>query len=176
MQRMLDKLRNGAMGQADSDVVDLEQILSEVARVKAARRPAPIVEIHRHGLVVRADHDRLVAVIGHIVQNAQDATPEGGQVTLSLLGSQDSAVIEVRDSGSGMDEAFIRDCLFRPFYTTKGESGMGIGAYEVQEYVGSVGGKVEVESSKGSGTVFRIRLPVVGGLPGGGAPRRQVSG
>ncbi|GBE11205.1 sensor histidine kinase CitA [bacterium BMS3Abin12] len=176
MQRLLDQLRSGAMGQPDSNGIDLEQILLEVARGKAARRPVPIVEIHRHGLIVRADHDRLVAVIGHIVQNAQDATPKGGQVILSLLCSQDSAVIEVRDSGSGMDEAFIRDCLFRPFYTTKGESGMGIGAYEVQEYVESVGGKVEVESSKGSGTVFRVRLPALDGLPDSGVHHRQVNG
>lgn len=177
MQRLLEQVRSGAMDEQDRDVVDLEQIVSGVALTKAARRPVPTVEIHQHGLAARADHDRLVAVIGHLVQNAQDATPEGGQVVLRLLQAQDgAAVIEVRDTGKGMDEAFIRDCLFQPFYTTKGESGMGIGAYEAREYVLSVGGKVEVESSRGRGTVFRVRLPVVDGSPEGLVDQRRVIG
>jgi signal transduction histidine kinase len=67
-------------------------------------------------------------------------------------------VIEVEDSGCGMDESFIRERLFRPFDTTKGASGMGIGAYETREFVRALGGKVEVTSKPGVGTVFSIRL------------------
>ena len=61
----------------------------------------------------------------------------------------------------GMDEAFIRDRLFKPFFTTKASRGMGIGAYQAREYVRSLGGSVGVDSTPGRGTVFRIRLPLV---------------
>jgi signal transduction histidine kinase len=58
-----------------------------------------------------------------------------------------------------MDETFIRGRLFRPFQTTKGKSGMGIGVYEAREFVRSLGGDILVESRPGEGTIFRIQFP-----------------
>jgi len=58
-----------------------------------------------------------------------------------------------------MDESFIRERLFRPFDTTKGAAGMGIGAYETREFVRALDGDVEVVSKPGVGTLFYIRLP-----------------
>jgi signal transduction histidine kinase len=69
------------------------------------------------------------------------------------------AVLDVEDTGCGMDEAFIREQLFKPFKTTKGDAGMGIGAFETREYIRSLGGDVEVSSRPGQGTLFRLRLP-----------------
>ena len=97
--------------------------------------------------------------MGHVVRNAQDATPETGRVTVRLQKINGHAVVEVEDTGCGMDDAFIRARLFRPFETTKGISGMGIGAYEAREFVRSLGGDIEVESKPGKGTIFRIQLP-----------------
>ena len=57
-----------------------------------------------------------------------------------------------------MDAEFLRRRLFRPFDSTKGSKGMGIGAYQVREYVRSLGGDVEVQSMPGKGTDFCIRL------------------
>ena len=59
-----------------------------------------------------------------------------------------------------MDQEFIRERLFRPFDSTKGLTGMGIGAYECREFVHSVGGRVTVFSRKGEGTLFKISLPL----------------
>ena len=59
-----------------------------------------------------------------------------------------------------MDAEFLRDRLFRPFDSTKGAKGMGIGAYQVREYVQLLGGQVEVQSSPGQGTRFSISLPL----------------
>jgi signal transduction histidine kinase len=59
-----------------------------------------------------------------------------------------------------MDAAFIRDRLFRPFDSTKGSKGMGVGAYQVREYIHMLGGTVEVQSSAGNGTCFSISLPI----------------
>jgi signal transduction histidine kinase len=63
-----------------------------------------------------------------------------------------------------MDTAFIRDRLYRPFDTTKGDTGMGVGAYDSREYIRAVGGDISVTSAPGKGTVFRISLPVVSTL------------
>ena len=57
-----------------------------------------------------------------------------------------------------MDKQFIQERLFRPFDTTKGNAGMGIGVYESREFVQSLGGRMEVKSDLGKGTLFRIRL------------------
>jgi signal transduction histidine kinase len=59
-----------------------------------------------------------------------------------------------------MDPEFVRHRLFRPFDTTKGERGMGIGAYGARKFVVQCGGKVEVDSSPGTGTKFTINLPL----------------
>jgi signal transduction histidine kinase len=70
------------------------------------------------------------------------------------------AIVEVADTGAGMEPEFIRHRLFRPFDTTKGDRGMGIGAYEVREFVRKCQGDVEVHSTPGQGTRFIISLPL----------------
>jgi signal transduction histidine kinase len=69
------------------------------------------------------------------------------------------AVVEIEDTGIGMDEEFIRHCLFRPFESTKGLTGMGIGAYESKFYIEALGGGLQVQSVPGKGTIFRLELP-----------------
>ena len=75
----------------------------------------------------------------------------------------DEVLIEVSDRGSGMTAEFIRDRLFRPFQTTK-DMGMGIGAFECQQYVQQVGGSIEVQSQPDVGTQVRVRLRAVAEL------------
>jgi signal transduction histidine kinase len=71
------------------------------------------------------------------------------------------AVVEIDDNGTGMEPAFVSERLFRPFDSTKGSKGMGIGAYQVREFVRAAGGSVEVASAPGKGTTFRISLPAL---------------
>jgi signal transduction histidine kinase len=59
-----------------------------------------------------------------------------------------------------MTPDFIKERLFKPFDTTKGSKGMGIGAYQVREYIRSVGGRVKVQSAPGDGTRFTLWLPL----------------
>ena len=58
-----------------------------------------------------------------------------------------------------MSEEFISDRLFKPFDTTKGNAGMGIGAYEAKQYIESIGGEVEVTSTENQGTRISLNLP-----------------
>ena len=60
-----------------------------------------------------------------------------------------------------MSPEFIRDRLFRPFDSTKGLTGMGIGAFESREFIRALGGDLLVRSAPGQGTLFRILLPCV---------------
>ncbi len=141
--------------------------LAQVAADVAARVPAPRFEIDAEGVRVLADPDRLGNVLSHIVRNAQDATPEGGSVEVHADCIEQpphgpSVRIRVSDTGAGMSAEFIRDRLFKPFDSTKGAQGMGIGAYQAREYIGEIGGTLEVESEPGKGSVITIVLPAAG--------------
>jgi putative PEP-CTERM system histidine kinase len=157
MQRLLSQL-----GQADTKGIEREVDLAEIAERavlrSAAREPVPRIVISSRPRVV-ADAERLASVIEHVVRNAQDATPEEGEVVVEVGMAISGPVISVRDTGEGMDAAFIRDRLFRPFDTTKGARGMGIGAYQARDYMRSLGGEVSVESTVGSGTTFSLAFP-----------------
>ena len=94
------------------------------------------------------------------MQNAQEATAENGIVSLELSKDEHQAIIKVIDNGSGMDNKFIAERLFKPFDTTKGNAGMGIGVYEARDYIVKHSGSCDVESKLGVGTTFTIKLPL----------------
>jgi signal transduction histidine kinase len=68
-------------------------------------------------------------------------------------------VINIVDTGCGMSENFIRTRLFKPFDTTKGNAGMGIGAFDAKTYLERNGGHLLVHSQKQQGTTFTLRIP-----------------
>jgi signal transduction histidine kinase len=70
------------------------------------------------------------------------------------------AIVEVQDTGEGMDKEFIKNRLFRPFDSTKGNTGMGIGVYEARDYIYKLGGDIDVISRLQEGTTFRLQFPV----------------
>jgi putative PEP-CTERM system histidine kinase len=160
MNRLLAHLRSGPDAGQQRVSVDICEVLDDVATTMSAGFPQPRIDCQVTGLCARADRDRLAAVIGHVVRNAQDATPDQGMVIIRLFKQNEQAVIEVQDNGEGMDEAFIRDGLFKPFVSTKGKSGMGIGVYEMREFIRGLGGEVEAISRVNEGTTFRMRIPI----------------
>lgn len=158
MRQMMMQLREGATPPGTAVGVDLGALAQRIKVVAAARGRKFELELSGE-VVTRGHEERLERVIGHVVQNAFDATGANGQVWLTLdrLGGQ--ARIVVRDTGAGMSQDFVRDRLFKPFQTTK-DAGMGIGAYESFQYVQELGGRIEVTSELGRGTTITILLPL----------------
>ncbi|MGE0385612.1 MAG: XrtA/PEP-CTERM system histidine kinase PrsK [Gammaproteobacteria bacterium] len=161
MNRMLANLRGGAKaGQGDLRRVELGAVLQGVVLDRKLQRPSPILEPAPADAVVIGDRVRLTTAISHLVQNAQEATAESGTVTLGLRCEDGWAIVDVADTGCGMESQFIRDHLFKPFDSTKGNAGMGIGVYETRQIIVAHGGELGVQSSPGRGSVFTIRLPL----------------
>jgi CheY-like chemotaxis protein len=96
----------------------------------------------------------------HIRQEPAGAAADGGEAGLADPSALGSVIIEVRDTGIGMDDA-TRARAFAPFYTTKGARGTGLGLSSVRDTVEAARGTVAVESGLGSGTCVRLRLPAV---------------
>lgn len=160
MNRLLAQLRKGNVISDATKPIDLTSLIKTVVDERRQFTPKPFIEHLTDGIFVVADLDRITSVLEHLIQNAQDATHDAGKVTVRLAQDGHCAIIEIADTGCGMDANFIRDRLFRPFDTTKGQGGMGIGAYESREHVREMGGEILVTSEPGHGTTFRITLPI----------------
>lgn len=158
MSKLMVQLRSGA-GQTEQQEFDLADLLETVVTDGRHRAPAPSFTLDDSRFTLTCDRDRLQTVFGHLVQNAQEATDAEGAVTVRLAREQDGAVVEVRDTGVGMTEDFIRHRLFKPFDSTKGLTGMGIGAFESRDFIHSLGGNIHVQSTLGTGSLFRVYIP-----------------
>jgi putative PEP-CTERM system histidine kinase len=137
----------------------IDQVVRQAVSLKTGFEPLPLLHVQDPGLKVVADWERLERVVGHLIQNAIEATARDGQVTIRLRREGARALIEIADTGEGMSEDFIRERLFKPFETTK-SAGMGIGVFESLEYINELGGKLDVASQPGAGTTFTIVLPL----------------
>jgi len=158
MTRLMEQMRSGSRG-GPAQSVGLQAVLASVVERRARQQPVPELVAPEERIVVQADREGLATVFGHLVQNAQEATDPKGRVTVRLAREDDWAVVEIEDTGCGMDADFIRDRLFKPFDSTKGLTGMGIGAYESREFIRALGGEIHVASTPGAGSVFRVVLP-----------------
>jgi len=138
---------------------ELTPLRALVASAIAAKRGDHEVKLLGDGnLWVIADPLLLEQAIGHLVQNAVDASKPGDPVTVRMAGDEDQATITIADSGSGMDADFVRTRLFQPFASTK-KGGFGVGAFEAKSLLSAMGGRLTVESKPGEGSTFTISLP-----------------
>ena len=128
------------------------------------RHRARLVKDYREVPPVLADEGRLGQVFVSLLVNAAQAVPEGqaekNEIRLSTgRDAAGRAVVEVRDTGSGMSRE-VRDRIFNPFFTTKGVgAGTGLGLSICHGVVTALGGEITVESEPGQGTVFQNRAP-----------------
>ncbi len=136
----------------------------EKALTMAQRDLADTIEIRRECTEVPnivCDTERLQQALYNLIQNAAEAMPRGGVLTLRL-GNQNSMVwIDVADTGPGVAE-HNREKIFNLFFSSKPTRGAGVGLYLVKQVVDEHGGSVRLESTDGQGYNFRILLPIDG--------------
>jgi len=157
MKQLMMQLREGTTPVDLPHSVDLAAVIGRIREAKSNQRPIPELNVEER-VVAMGHEDRLERVIGHLVQNAIDATGKDGRVWIRLAKQEGLALVEVGDTGQGMTPEFVRERLFKPFQTTKA-AGMGIGAYESFQYVQELGGRVHVDSTPNVGTRVQLILP-----------------
>jgi PAS domain S-box-containing protein len=145
---------------------------------------------------VRVDADQFEQMILNLALNARDAMPQGGRLSVSVapvdvegdqtltlnVPSGRYVLIEVADTGVGMDEETRRRC-FEPLFTTKGPfKGTGLGLASARRLVEESGGSIQVRSVVGQGTTFEIYLPAIEEVagsrstaPGASTPRGSAT-
>lgn len=158
MRQLMMQLREGATPLDGPRGIDLVDVLRRIQSAKAGQGREVALTVDER-VVARGHEDRIERVIGHLVQNALDATEHGGRVWIRVARQGTHALVEVGDTGHGMSPEFVRERLFKPFQTTK-PTGMGIGAYESFQYVHELGGKLSVDSAVDVGTQVALLLPL----------------
>ncbi|HAY29368.1 MAG TPA: PEP-CTERM system histidine kinase PrsK [Candidatus Accumulibacter phosphatis] len=158
MRQLMMQLRQGTTPLDGPRGIDLADVLRRIQTAKSGQGREVELSIEER-LLARGHEDRIERVIGHLVQNALDATERGGRVWVRMARQGDQALVEVGDTGHGMSPDFVRERLFKPFQTTK-PTGMGIGAYESFQYVHELGGRVSVDSAVDVGTQVDLLLPL----------------
>jgi putative PEP-CTERM system histidine kinase len=159
MKRLMLQLREGAAPPGGSRGVELQPIVRRLQSL--AERQGRVLEVERlERLVTRGHDERLERVLGHLVQNALDATPANGRVWLRAERASGQIRIEIGDTGVGMSDEFMQTRLFKPFSSTKG-MGMGVGSYESAQYVRELGGSIKATSREGQGTTMTVLLPLL---------------
>lgn len=150
-------------GETSVDVLTLVEDVLEDQRAAVLKKELKL-RTSLSPLALKGDRDRLRAVVDNLLSNAVKYTPAGGLVELSIGREQDMALIEVGDSGPGIDPD-EKDKIFQPFYQGRAPclghvQGTGIGLSIVREYVAALMGEVEVTQSTSGGALFRVRLPL----------------
>ncbi|CAN5479093.1 PEP-CTERM system histidine kinase PrsK [soil metagenome] len=134
---------------------DVTVAAERVAMRERGRHPVAVTG--DRSAIAHADPARLEQILGHLVQNAIDASPADEPVTLAIQARPNEVSVEVIDKGKGMSPAFVRDQLFRPFVSSK-PGGFGLGAFEARQLAVAMGGRLEVTSREGEGSRFRLVL------------------
>ena len=160
MEHLLQQIHSPTQDDS-TEIVELTPILLEVYDSHKNSRPEPSLELPEKDLRIQANKDQLKSVVGHIVQNAIDATPKEGEISIATKLAPGYIFIFIQDSGCGMSDDFINNLLFKPFKSTKGLTGMGIGVYQSREYLRRIGGSISVTSQLDIGTCFTLKIPVL---------------
>ena len=163
----LNKLINGFLDYArpykpEKEEVDFSNVLTETLDVfEKGLSQDQRITIQRDimpQLKVYGERERLKEVLWNLFNNAAQSMPGEGTVNISLKKEGDLAVAKIRDTGEGIEEKDL-ERVFEPFFTTK-SYGSGLGLATVYRIIEGHGGEIKVESEKGKGTVFSVRLPL----------------
>jgi two-component system sensor histidine kinase AtoS len=146
--------------------VDINDVLEKTCMLVMPEHHTPssgtvlVKELDEQLPKTAADPMQLHQVFLNLIQNALDAIPDKGVVTVRTVHNREehAIIIEVRDTGRGIDESAV-DKVFRPFFTTKND-GTGLGLPVSKQIIEQHGGDMTVGKNPGGGTVFTITIPV----------------
>jgi signal transduction histidine kinase len=163
----LSRLQQGK-GIKDLKEVNVAEIVKDV--VERARQDPGAEKVTLQSVVahspgtIRADPSSLDELVGNLVDNAVRYTPAGGTVTVEVDSTEDGAAVTVRDTGPGISPEDLEH-IFEPFYRGQAQKnipGTGLGLPIVKRIAERHGGRVEVETTLGGGSTFRVFLPRTG--------------
>lgn len=161
VRSMLDRTR---YGEGDYSPTDVNQVIRRVSELVDPRIRASGTELTfdegEDIPLIEGDAERLQQVFLNLFSNALDAMPDGGKLKVRTYGDDDSLMVEVSDTGSGMPDE-VKNRIFEPFFTTKDRNrGTGVGLTVVRHILHEHGATIEVESSEGEGTKITIAFPL----------------
>lgn len=169
--RTADQLRTIArerMEPAEARAFDLRDVVKEAVALGRGTveegdgrgsSPCRVKTYLRSGARILGDPDALRDVIAHLVRNALEAMPGGGDLYVTSEESAGQAHLTIMDNGRGVPEQ-VMDRIFDPFFTTRGGEASGLGLSVAYAVIRRHGGTIEVTSEMGQGTEIRVRIPV----------------
>jgi signal transduction histidine kinase len=167
---VLDGLRGEDSADTARWEVDLNALVRRVTSMARASLEMPFKNPDRGSIQLRLElssvplvartSPELVAVLVHVIENAVEAMPSGGEIRVRTARDNGHAVISVQDNGPGV--AALEWDVFAPLVSTKGKPHLGLGLSVVRSVVNAHGGSVSLVSRKGGGALLQIRLPLVG--------------
>ena len=179
IQQIVKDLREFArLDMGDVTEVDVNEGLASTANILLGRaKGAEVrVELDLHDVpLLSANAGKLNQVFMNLLANAVDASRAGGVVTVRTRHAHNLVIVEVEDTGGGIDPA-IQQKIFDPFFTTKPPGhGTGLGLSISYGIVRDHGGTIDVQSNPGEGSLFRVTLPVPTGLADLHSPASRAS-
>jgi putative PEP-CTERM system histidine kinase len=158
LDKVLTQLRNKQVAESAKKNTDVKALIMKAVEQRNVQLPIVIAQLTL-GSMISIDEETFSSVLNHLLQNAQEATNENGWVKIIAEIIANDLHISIKDNGCGMSADFIANRLFKPFDTTKGNAGMGIGVYEAKQFIESVDGTMQVTSRENEGSHFRIVIP-----------------
>jgi nitrogen-specific signal transduction histidine kinase/FixJ family two-component response regulator len=189
VERILAFSRSGVGEQV---ALNVEEVVRETLALFAAKLPRHIVieqRLHAGGAAVMGDPTQVHQVLMNLLTNAVQAMPSGGTLRVSLdrihlqapravttgsIAAREYVAMDVSDSGSGIP-AEIFEKIFDPFFTTKEVGvGTGLGLSLVHGIVTGLGGAIDVATTVGKGSAFKVYLPLAGDVAVSSKPRKRL--
>ena len=159
INRVVTQLKMRRSIPSEKRIINLAKVIDAVIKITKEKPPVRSTISSSTEFNVQCEAEKLASVIKHLVDNAQEATQDDGLIQLTLSQQDKDNIITIKDNGVGMSSEFIRDRLFKPFDTTKGNAGMGIGMYESRDFIRSLSGDIAVASEISVGTTVTVRIP-----------------
>ncbi len=166
--RRIQEFSRKRLDDKDFSPVDINELLDNVLeftkmrwRNEAESRGITIEVQRDYGAIpnILGSASELREVLTNLINNALDAMPDGGRISIATRRDNDRIILTIADTGMGIPED-IRNRIFDPFFTTKGVRSTGLGMSISYNIIDRHKGTILVDSEEGKGTVFTIQLPI----------------